>query len=187
MPRGTVIVYSALLFALAGSTAFGADHYLITSKSQIKPSVRRALRGARGATGSTGPAGATGAAGSLPRVLPSGSTETGTFFAEGTAATVADLAAASISFAIPLASAPSPTIVTSGTTSSCAGSVTAPTAAPGALCIYVGAQTNVGEIASYNPFGGVGGTASAFGAGVIVDSDGPGNFYSDGTWAVTAP
>jgi hypothetical protein len=46
----------ALLFSMGGS-AIAASHYAITSTSQIKPSVVRALRGARGPQGPTGPAG----------------------------------------------------------------------------------------------------------------------------------
>ena len=74
----------ALFLALGGGTAWAAHHYLITSTSQIKPSVRNSLRGhrgyrgyrgytgkngtngtngAKGATGATGATGAAGAAG----------------------------------------------------------------------------------------------------------------------------
>jgi hypothetical protein len=52
----------ALFFSLAG-TGLAASHYLITSTSQIKPSVRRGLRGMRGPEGAAGPIGATGAPG----------------------------------------------------------------------------------------------------------------------------
>ena len=52
----------ALLIALGG-TAVAARHYLITSTSQIKPSVLRALHGAAGAKGPKGATGATGATG----------------------------------------------------------------------------------------------------------------------------
>lgn len=193
-PRGrgqvahaTVIAYLALFVALTGGTAYAAKHYLITSTKQIKPSVRKTLRGHTGHTGPTGVTGATGAPGPLVAVLPSGKTETGVYFAEGTATTVGDLASASISFTVPLASTPTATLVTSGTTPSCPGSVHAPTAAPGSLCVYVGVNVDEGEIGLYDPFGESGGTASPYGSGVVVDSEGAGNFYSDGTWAVTAP
>jgi hypothetical protein len=58
----TVIACLALFFALGG-TAIAAQHYLITSTSQIKPSVLAKLKGDAGATGAQGPAGAAGAAG----------------------------------------------------------------------------------------------------------------------------
>jgi hypothetical protein len=64
-----VVATLALVVALAGGTAYAANHYLITSKSQIKPSVLSQLKGnagpkgAAGDNGATGPAGATGASG----------------------------------------------------------------------------------------------------------------------------
>jgi hypothetical protein len=47
--------------ALAGG-AYGSSHWLITSRSQIKPSVLKSLEGARGATGVAGPQGLPGPA-----------------------------------------------------------------------------------------------------------------------------
>ncbi|HEY1775926.1 MAG TPA: hypothetical protein VGG41_07180 [Solirubrobacteraceae bacterium] len=64
-----VLAIGALIVALAGGSAWAASRYLITSTSQIKPSVLKALReqrapeGARGYQGPTGPAGAAGSAG----------------------------------------------------------------------------------------------------------------------------
>jgi hypothetical protein len=67
MKRVLIGVVAGLL--LAGGTAEAATHWVITSKSQIKPSVRAQLRGNRGpqglkgAQGGSGPTGATGPAG----------------------------------------------------------------------------------------------------------------------------
>ena len=66
--HAAVIAIVALVVALSG-TAVAASHYIITSTSQIKPSVLRALHASTGAKGTAavagaqGPAGATGAQG----------------------------------------------------------------------------------------------------------------------------
>lgn len=52
----------ALVLAMSGG-AVAANHYLISSSKQIKPSVLRHLRGARGPRGATGPKGSTGLTG----------------------------------------------------------------------------------------------------------------------------
>ena len=57
-----IVAAIALFFALSG-TALATSHYLVTSTTQIKPSVLKALRGQVGARGPAGPAGANGAAG----------------------------------------------------------------------------------------------------------------------------
>jgi hypothetical protein len=56
------VAFLALFFALGGS-AIAAKHYLITSTSQIKPSVLNQLHGREGAQGPAGPSGAAGIAG----------------------------------------------------------------------------------------------------------------------------
>jgi hypothetical protein len=58
----TIIACLALFFSLAG-TGIAASRYIITSTSQIKPSVRRALHGAEGARGPVGPQGVPGTTG----------------------------------------------------------------------------------------------------------------------------
>src|SRR5262249_342423 len=57
-----VVATLALVFALGGS-AVAAKHYMITSTSQIKPSVLKKLHGAKGARGPAGLSGLEGAAG----------------------------------------------------------------------------------------------------------------------------
>ncbi|HTA15751.1 MAG TPA: collagen-like protein [Solirubrobacteraceae bacterium] len=67
-----IIAGLALFFALGG-TALAAHHYLITSTSQIKPSVLQTLRGSVGSAGVQGPQGAAGAPGPVGPQGPVGS------------------------------------------------------------------------------------------------------------------
>ncbi len=60
---GTLLVVIALFFALGGS-AVAAQHYLVTSTSQIKPSVLSKLKGKAGPAGPAGPQGPQGPGGS---------------------------------------------------------------------------------------------------------------------------
>jgi hypothetical protein len=53
MTYANVAATLALVLSMGGG-AVAASHYLITSTSQIKPSVRRALHGARGPQGPAG-------------------------------------------------------------------------------------------------------------------------------------
>src|SRR6202035_4816291 len=74
-PSPATVIASIALFVALGGTAIAAEHYLITSTSQIKPSVLKKLRGntgpggspglpgAQGPSGPMGPAGATGPTG----------------------------------------------------------------------------------------------------------------------------
>jgi hypothetical protein len=62
-PASTLIASLALFFALGG-TAIAARHYLVTSTSQIKPSVLKQLRGHNGTQGLAGPQGPAGPQGS---------------------------------------------------------------------------------------------------------------------------
>jgi len=69
-PAG-VIAGLALFFALGG-TAAATTHYLITSTSQIKPSVLKALHGSVGARGPAGTAGGQGGDGQPGQPGPAG-------------------------------------------------------------------------------------------------------------------
>jgi Collagen triple helix repeat (20 copies) len=62
-PSPALIIASLALFVALGGTAVAANHFLITSTTEIKPSVLRALRGHTGPEGATGPAGVRGKAG----------------------------------------------------------------------------------------------------------------------------
>jgi len=62
-PSPASIIASLALFLALGGTAAATSHYLITSTSQIKPSVLSKLKGRRGAIGPAGPAGPQGRGG----------------------------------------------------------------------------------------------------------------------------
>jgi hypothetical protein len=71
-PSPTAIIASLALFFALGGTAVAASHYLITSTSQIKPTVLSKLKGKPGPQGPAGPAGPQGAGGSQGAVGPQG-------------------------------------------------------------------------------------------------------------------
>lgn len=62
----------ALVFSMTGG-AMAANHYLISSTKQIKPSILKKLKGNAGAKGATGPQGAQGAQGGAGPAGPAGS------------------------------------------------------------------------------------------------------------------
>jgi hypothetical protein len=156
---------------------------------------RRGSQGAQGAQGSAGPQGATGPTGATgqtgapgnpaayPSVLPSGRTEVGVYSVRSLAAAAGAAFASPISFPIPLASAPSNVLFAPG--SNCPGSVAAPTAAPGVLCIYEGQTVNASEFVTDDQ-GNVG-QASRQGAAVQAVANNAGDTIAQGSWAVTAP
>jgi hypothetical protein len=62
-PSPTTVLSALALFFALGGTAIAARHYLITSTSQIKPSVLHQLHGSTGARGAAGPQGTAGSQG----------------------------------------------------------------------------------------------------------------------------
>jgi Collagen triple helix repeat (20 copies) len=158
----------------------------------------RGPRGRRGPTGSTGPAGAvgatgapgtpgakgdkgdTGAPGPFPDTLQSGKTVRGRYFFADTAEVAGELASEGLSFIFTLATAPTPHFIAAGGVppAECPGTVTAPEAQPGHLCVYSEIDLNttpaLTEVTRYG-FDARGNSAAA------------GLYGSRGHWAVTAP
>lgn len=119
-----IVATLALVFAMGGS-AIAANHYLISSTKQIKPSVLRALKGhtgPKGATGATGPTGATGATGatgttgaagtegvkglnglSALSTLPSGQSESGDYGIGTPGGKTGEVLEEAVTFPVPLA------------------------------------------------------------------------------------
>ena len=205
----------ALVLALGAGGAWAAGGYLITSTSQIKPSVVKKLHGARGragkpgatgaigATGGTGATGAsgttglqgatgpTGATGPFPPTLPSGVTLRGVFLSEGTATGAAGNIGDNISFGWTLSAAPVGHFIQPGGTvpSGCSGTPTSPGAAPGNLCVFDVEDSNVATVSSevWSPPANMGGVTEPYGAGVFTLSAAAGTYEFGGSWAVTAP
>jgi hypothetical protein len=206
----------ALVFAMSGG-ALAATHYLINSTKQINPKVLKKLKGNTGKTGLAGPQGAAGLQGAkgtegtkgaegprgepgpLLATLPSGKTLYGAYSITGRAVGEAnDRASTQVSLSIPLASAPSESVLVpfgaaNPDPTHCPGTATSPAAAPGTLCVYEGQRgnasgTKVCAVAADGGCGtGTGGAADRFGAAVITFALANGVYLSWGTWAVTAP
>lgn len=170
-----------------------AEAHAITAHKKKHPKKRhpRVLRGPRGPRGFTGPAGpigpvgpvgpagAVGPPGPFPTVLPAGVTVRGVFDIGGTAAAGSALAASGASWFWPLGATPTVHIVTNGgpPVSACPGTVTNPTALSGNVCIYQGLALNTGGVGNNLP--------SLFGVTLYVRSSAAGDFYAEGSWAVT--
>jgi hypothetical protein len=88
-----VVATLALLFAMGGS-AIAARHYVLTSISQIKPSVVKKLKGNVGSTGKTGPTGKEGLTGKEGKEGKEG--KLGEKGAAGSAVGYADIAASGV-------------------------------------------------------------------------------------------
>lgn len=212
---GLAIAFVVGLAVASAGTATAAK--LITGK-QIKDgsiaskdldrSVRQKLaqKGATGATGSPGapgvgvpgPAGAKGEKGEpgpLLTVLPTGTTQRGSFRAAALSeigVTEVSLAVGSISFPTPMAGSPAPHLLAVGAqpTNECAGNVSNPTAALGHLCVYLGQLSNASSTSIVNPENGVADQASRFGAAVTATRNASPATTAviaiSGTWAVAA-
>ena len=148
-------------------------------------------RGEKGDKGDPGDKGDTGAPGPFPTTnLPSGATLRGAFQVAGTdTPAVAGAAASAISFVFPLAETPEPHLVPEGgpAVAECPGSVSAPEALPGHVCVYVGNAANASSISILDPVTGIGPGASRFGITISATGSFDSNYFLSGTWAVTAP
>jgi hypothetical protein len=148
--------------------------------------------GANGTNGTNGAKGETGAPGGFFGVLPSGKTMSGTYAAQGAAG---EQYRTSVSFLLSLPVAPNASQihyikVGEAVPTGCSGTVAAPAASPGNLCIFEGVASagndaNRGEV---NPINDEAPNFSmpVFGFGVYGTCT-TGSCVIEGTWAVTAP
>jgi Collagen triple helix repeat (20 copies) len=224
----SVIMTAALVFAMTGG-AYAASKYLITSTKQISPKVLKSLKGSNGKigpAGPAGPAGATGLAGAAGAKGETGSTgkegpagkegpvgkEGSPWTAAGTlpkgeslkgewsASAPSGAAINSVSFALPLATAPTVHYIRMGESApaGCSGEVENPGAEEGNLCVFASIEENSLDEFFSQPLpttcaweGGASSgcfpaQASKFGFGIeaIAETDAP--VKVAGTWAVTA-
>jgi hypothetical protein len=132
-------------------------------------------RGERGERGEPGP---------LVETLPSGKTETGIYGAAGTRASggMAYTPGTAVSFPIPLAIRPTLNVIKKGapSTAQCPGSVKAPRATAGNLCIYESREDVPLEIQPVEE--------DEMHSGFMAFYEGAegANYQDDGVWAVTA-
>jgi hypothetical protein len=123
--------------------------------------------------------------------LPSKKTMRGTYMIGFSATGAGQYAEDGYTFQQQLKSPATVHVVLASTTppAQCPGTYTFPRAAPGHLCVYERATSNVdpGSFTVANPTTNVVGTSSRWGFYIQIRSAAGGLFYTNGTWAVTAP
>jgi hypothetical protein len=188
-----MIVSAALLFAVAGPASTTEAAVVICQKGKKLRLRENACKKAEqtidaselGVTGPQGPAGADGAEGPpgpFADGLPSGKTVRGHFNIGGNGTGAGSLANTALSFDFALDAAPTAHIIQTGDPAppECTGSATFPEAAPGHLCVYENADTSNRTSLMLNE-------VNRSGATIFITSTAGGNYYSYGSWAVTAP
>jgi hypothetical protein len=145
--------------------------------------------GAQGVQGPKGDKGDTGPAGPLLDTLPSGRTLTGAYMIEANATGAGQFFGNGYGYPIKLAAKPTLHVVAAGEVDKpveCLGSESAPTAAPGHLCIYEHSKSNTAGPGAGDPETNFGGKAGTTGFYLQLSSTASGLAWSNGTWAVTA-
>jgi hypothetical protein len=133
------------------------------------------------------PKGTKGDPGPLPATLPSGKTLTGAW-ALGHDSPAGQNIIGAVSYPFPLAASPVLHMIQVGAKPppQCPGSVAAPAAQRGHLCIYVGSADDENPVRFFSVADGDEEGPYAHGAAVYKHSEGL-STYASGTWAVTAP
>ena len=197
---GTAVATTSALITgaqIKNDSITGAD---VKNKSLSARDIKGQLRGARGlpgerglpgvpgAKGDKGDKGQTGEPGPFPTTLPAGKTLEGSWGLGGYGAN--DFNVTEISFPYPLAEAPVAHLIAPGALppTGCSGDVVSPEAKPGHLCIFRGSESSfLGVLGIYDPASGADNEASTQGILVYAFSAGASDYYTGGTWAVTAP
>jgi hypothetical protein len=142
--------------------------------------------GVAGGQGGQGEPGIQGEPGPITGALPSAVTLTGAWVIEGPAGASGQEMSTAISFPLTPVDAPTVVIVAPNATATtqCPGSVSAPEAEAGVLCVYEAVAAN-GPVAFANPVTDSAGTSSQFGVELTETSLGAGDFNAIGTWALS--
>jgi hypothetical protein len=206
---GTAVATTSALIGSAqirNNSITGID---VKNKSLTARDIRGQLRGPRGLRGLTGATGATGAkgdkgdkgdtgvqgpAGPFPDGdIPAGKTLRGNWMANGIATSAGQPAYDPVEFVFRFASAPTAYILAPGAaaTTECPGTLAAPEASPGSLCLYTFSSINVANRYTCNPLNNTCGFSPSiytnrYGTVIRVDATAAGLFYSWGTWAATS-
>jgi hypothetical protein len=152
--------------------------------------------GVAGPTGPTGPAGPKGDKGATGDpwtlgngTLPSGKTLRGVFGPGGTASGAGSMAQETVSFGFVLSAFPVVHFIGVGEAApaECPGTITNPQAQPGHLCLFAAQTGNVSTVCVFNPVNDSCDQAAVRGFGVGITSAATGDFWLQGSWAVTAP
>lgn len=145
--------------------------------------------GTNGTNGAQGPQGIQGVPGPFPTTLPSGKTLKGAWVLNGFGTGGASSDETAVSFAYPLAAAPTLEFVgTTTPTANCPGTRTNPQAVAGYLCLYAAVNNNGTAIGVYDPSDGLTSAPDRFGAVLYGSGTAAGTTWErSGTWAVTAP
>jgi hypothetical protein len=202
-----VMVTVLAVLVVGGGTAYAATEMLpkgsvgakqikkeAVTPAKLSKAAKAALAGPAGSKGNTGAAGPQGPkgergdigpAGPLVETLPSGKTERGQYSFAGQTGTGYS-PVNSVSFALPLASAPSAHVIaiSGASTAECPGTASEPKAAPGNVCVYE-TRADGGHGPSESSFGEV--EEGRFGITFYVPLAATTNWEIQGTWAVTAP
>ena len=180
----------------------------VKNKSLTARDFRGSVRGPRGFTGAAGAKGDngekgdkgdkgdTGATGPFPGGdIPAGKTLRGNWIASAISAGAGQQSAYDpIEFGFRFAAAPTAYLLAPGAapTPECPGTLEAPEASPGSLCLYTQSNSNVSSRSVCNPLnntcsGSPSTQTNRYGTVVRVDATAAGLFYSWGTWAATSP
>lgn len=128
----------------------------------------------------------------LPDTVASGRSVQGVYVVLGTASAAGQPFWTSVSFPLPMASAPSAAdlnFIPAGgaSTANCPGTVANPQAAPGNVCVYEGANLNRNLDCLFKPSSGTCTLSDPFGFAISITSAAAGGVMSRGSWAATAP